>query len=378
MAGDDSSAPEPKAGESTQVRGNDGTENGEDQRQSDRGAQQHTETQPSPPLPPRPLPAAHQELSKHQPVLPPPHGTHFAHLPAEQPGFDSVRPERPFYPRWHKTKLALLLLSLLVSAVIFGVGIALGIHNAPYYRPNWDTAPVDFELGTSGTAAGLAVVVTVVEFLKTMFSSRRQGMHPGALVAFHLIIWLMAVVAIVFTALFGTYSYADDWYSYPRADRSVLFSQTQVYEQVLMGFDCVLLLIHFILFIGACVETNRVERVNKKVVVVRVPVPVGAQYPGGGGQYTVYGPPGAYPAPFPAAQMTQVPPAAGGGNGPAPPQPAALYAGYYAPMPENGRSQRQSNQAPVQGYYAPAPAPATAPREQPRVPAAPVPGPSSN
>ncbi|EAQ87683.1 predicted protein [Chaetomium globosum CBS 148.51] len=233
----------------------------------------------------------------------------------EQPS-DGVGPERPFYPRWHKAKLALLLLSLLVSAVIFGVGIALGVHNAPYYRPGYDTAPVDYELGISGTAAGLAVVVTVIEFLKTMFSSRRQGMHPGALVAFHLIIWLMAVVAVVMTALFGAYSYSDDWYGYPRADELVLFSQTQVYEQVLLGFDCALLLIHFILFIGACVETNRVERANKKVVVVRVPVPVGAQYPGPGGQYAVYGPPSAYPAPFPPAQMAQVPAAAGGQTGP--------------------------------------------------------------
>ncbi|KAH6632217.1 hypothetical protein F5144DRAFT_245293 [Chaetomium tenue] len=378
MAGEDSSATEPKGGESSRVLENAQIGNEGDERQSERGAQQQTETQPSPPLPPRPLPAAHQELLKHQPVLPLPHGAHFAHLPVEQP---SVGPERPFYPRWHKAKLALLLLSLLVSAVIFGVGIALGVHNGPYYRPVYDTAPVDYELGISGTAAGLAVVVTVIEFLKTMFSSRRQGMHPGALVAFHLIIWLMAVVAVVMTALFGAYSYSDDWYDYPRADESVLFSQTQVYEQVLLGFDCALLLIHFILFVGACVETNRAERANKKVVVVRVPVPVGAQYPGGPeGQYTVYGPPGAYTAPFPPAQMAQVPAAAGGRTGPAVPQPAASYAGYYAPTPDNAPSQRRSNQAPIQGYYAPAPAPApaTVPREQPRVSAPPVPGPSSS
>lgn len=222
-------------------------------------------------------------------------------------------------------------------------------------------------------------MVTVVEFLKTMFSPLRQGMHPGALVAFHLIIWLMAVVAVVMTALFGAYSYADDWYSYSGSDSSTLWAQTQVYEQVLLGFDCALLFIHFILFIGACVETNRVERANKKVVVVRVPVPVGAQYPGGGGQYTVYGPPGAYPAPFPAAQMAQVPPQASGGTGPALPQPAALYAGYYAPTPQNGPPQRQSNHGPIQGYYTPAPGPAgVLPQQQPRVAAPPAPGPSSS
>ncbi|KAH6856196.1 hypothetical protein B0I37DRAFT_412145 [Chaetomium sp. MPI-CAGE-AT-0009] len=378
MAGDESSATEPKAEESSRVQENPQTENGGDQRQPERGVQQHTETQPSPPLPPRPSPVARQELLKHQPPLPPPHGVHFAHLPVEQPS-DSPGPERPYYPRWHATKLALLLLSLVVSAVIFGVGIALGFHNAPYYEPDYDWIPVDYELGISGTAAGLAVVVTVIEFLKTTFSSRRQGMHPGALVAFHLIIWLVAVVAVAMTSVFGAYSSLSDWYDYPRADSLVLYSQSQVYEQVLLGFDAALLFIHFVLFVGACVETNRLERAKKAVVVVRVPVHVGAGYQGAGGQYTVYGPPGAYPAPFPAAQMTQVPPAAGGRTGPTPPQPAALYAGYYAPTPETRGSRRQSNHGPIQGYYTPAPAPATAPpREQPRASAPARPGPSSS
>ncbi|KAK3294421.1 uncharacterized protein B0H64DRAFT_187524 [Chaetomium fimeti] len=379
MAGDDSSATEPKIGESSRVQENAHSENGGDQRQPERGVQEDTETQPSPPLPPRPLPAAHQELLKHQhqPPLPPPHAAQFAHLPVEQP-YDERGPERPYYPRWHKTKLALLLLSLVVSAVIFGVGIALGFHNAPYYRAYYYTVPIDYELGLSGTTAGLAVVVTVIEFLKTMFSHRRQGMHPGALVAFHLIIWLMAVAAVVLTGLFAE-SYASDWYDYPRADRIVLHSQSQVYEQVLMGFVAALLFIHFVLFIGACVETNRAERANKEVVVVRVPVQVGAGYQGAGGHYPVYGPPGAYPAPFPAAQMTQIPTAAGAGTGPAPPQPAALYAGYYAPTPENAASQRQSHHGPIQGYYTPAPAPTTAaPREQPRASAPARPAPSSS
>ncbi|KAK4044149.1 hypothetical protein C8A01DRAFT_31751 [Parachaetomium inaequale] len=362
MAADDITAAEPRAGESSRdpekAEGGNGTGQ----------LQPEGETQPSPPLPPRPLPASHQETLKHQSLLAPPHGVHFGPLPLEQ-GYDSVQPERPFYPRWHKTKLALLLLSLMVSAVIFGLGIALGFYNAPYYLPADGYIPVDYEFGISGTAAGLAIVITAIEFLKTVFSTRREGMHPGALVAFHLIIWLLALAAAVVISLFTAYSSPYDWYDYPSYNRSALHSQSQVYEQAMLAFDIVLLLIHFILFVGACVETNRVAAARKKVVVVRVPVQVGAEYPGGG-QYPLYGPPqpfvpqpGSLPGQYPVPLMAQVPPQqAGDGTGPAPPQPATLYGGYYAPAPQGWAPQQQpgAHGPLMQGYYAPAPVPGAA------------------
>jgi hypothetical protein len=258
----------------------------------------------------------------------------------------------------------------MVCAVIFGLGIALGFHNAPYYLPADGYIPVDYEFGISGTAAGLAVVITAIEFLKTVFSSRREGMHPGALVAFHLIIWILALAAAVIISLFTAYSEPYTWYDYPSYNRSALHSQSQVYEQAMLAFDIILLLIHFILFVGACVETNRAAAARKKVVVVQVPVQAGAEYPGGG-QYPFYGPPqsfmpqpGAQPGQYPVPLMAQVPPQqAGDGTGPALPQPATLYGGYYAPAPQGWAPQQQQPGAHgplMQGYYAPAPVPATA------------------
>jgi hypothetical protein len=78
-------------------------------------------------------------------------------LPAED-AEEAARRVRPYYPRWHKTKLGLLTLSLLVCAVIFGIGIAMGYHNAPFYDVysgsygTFGDAPVDIEFGVSGTA----------------------------------------------------------------------------------------------------------------------------------------------------------------------------------------------------------------------------------
>jgi hypothetical protein len=101
------------------------------------------------------------------------------------------------------------------------------------------------------------------------------------------------------------------------------------------------------------------------VVVVQVPVAAGGSYPGG--QYPAHGPPrgyvpqpGAHPGQYPVHMMAQVPYQAGHGTGPTPPQAAALYGGYYAPVPPGPQApQGMAWTGPQQGYYAPAPAPAT-------------------
>ncbi|KAK4244503.1 hypothetical protein C7999DRAFT_35156 [Corynascus novoguineensis] len=352
MADGGNSAAEPRVVQSDQGTEGRGVENATDERQRER---QEDETQPSPPPPPpKPLPPSHKEL-KHQPLPPshkelkhqPPfsqsHGAPFGpvsvgQLPVGQL-HDEIEQPRPEHPVWRKTKSGLLMLSLMVCAVIFGICIALGFEYASDSDTYYGAEGLDFEFGLSGTAAGLAIVVTAVEFLKTLFSSRREGMHPGALVAFHLLIWLVALVAGIMTALFNAFA---DWSR----------NQTALFERVLVAFDCILFLIHFILFVGACVETNQLKKANRGVVVVRVPVPVGPGYPGA--PYPVYGSagqfvplqPGTQPGHSTVPMMTQISPQAGNGAGPVPPQPAALYAGYYAPA--------------SQGYYAPAPVVSTA------------------
>lgn len=153
MAGGSSAATEPAPGESGREQETPHVENETSQRQTEGGAQQDNNDPPSPPLPPRPLPPAHHENLKGQRPLPPlpplPKGVHFGPLPIEQPRVPSLDYGRREYPVWHKAKLGMMTLSLMVCAVIFGVGIAMGFHNVAWA---WDVVPVDYEFGTSAAA----------------------------------------------------------------------------------------------------------------------------------------------------------------------------------------------------------------------------------
>lgn len=155
MAGEDStvavtdSTREQPSGEQEKDQARDQTGHGETERDEQPGS----DARPSPPLPPRPLPPSHQEDSKRQPLSQPP-AVGFALLRASYlPDAEPVKFERPHYPAWHRGKLVLGTLSLIVSAVILGVGLALGLYNAPYYDSDY-SYPVDMEFGTSAAAVG--------------------------------------------------------------------------------------------------------------------------------------------------------------------------------------------------------------------------------
>ncbi|KAK3898907.1 hypothetical protein C8A05DRAFT_18581, partial [Staphylotrichum tortipilum] len=203
--------------------------------------------------------------------------------------------------------------------------------------------------------AGIAMVVVALDFVTACMSSRHLGMHPGALVAFHLIIWLVALVAVIFLAIYLGFSGYDN-YDYPSKLSNDLESRSLVYQQVILAFDAILLAIHFILFIGACVQTNMVNHGKRKIVIVRVPVPASAPYPGA--QYPVYGSPQTF---VPPGQQQPV-------TAPLPNQPTAVYGGYYAPGPQD-MGWQPVNSPQWQGYYA---TPANQARHSRQQPAAPV------
>ncbi len=153
MAGGDSAAAESRPGESSRNQEKAETENETGRQQPELGAQQDAEERPSPPLPPRPLPAPRKEALERQPLPPAPQGVQFGPQLVEV----RVHPAdfvRPSFPRWQKASLALGVLSLIASAVIFGIGVALGFLNASYPHSYGDS-PVDYEFGTSGAAVRL-------------------------------------------------------------------------------------------------------------------------------------------------------------------------------------------------------------------------------
>lgn len=181
MAGEDNAAAEPRPGESSQDQEKGQVVSETERQQTERVAPQEMpqeratkptpplphereikpspplpqerETKPSPALPPRPLPATHTDTLKQQPLPPVPQGVHFGPLPIEE-SHEADDFVRPFSPGWQKMSFILGALSLISSAVIFGMGVALGFLNAPYYETD-SSSPIDIELGASGSAVRL-------------------------------------------------------------------------------------------------------------------------------------------------------------------------------------------------------------------------------
>ncbi|KAL2133074.1 hypothetical protein VTI74DRAFT_2978 [Chaetomium olivicolor] len=370
MAGENSAATEARLSQSSADPEKGQMEDGTEHRQTERDGHQESGRQPSVPAAQTQalLPPPHHKTEKDLPPTPETSAVRFAPLPPPlpplppQPGPQPIIFDRPHYPVWNRAKLVLGTLSLMVSIVIIGVGIALGLHNAPYLNNSYGGEPVDLEFGSSATAAGLAILVTASEFMKIWLTGR--PMQPSAHVAFQLFIWLAAAVAVVLIALYSTAG--GGYYDYPRSERFLSQSQSIMYENMLLGFDCVLLSIHFVLFVGACSETNGLSRAKRGTIVVEVPVPVPAGAPIPDGRYPVYvrphsfvSQPGAPPVCSSAPMMVQVGQQGIEGPSPVQPQQAVMYGGYYAPAPPATwtASQQHGNTQLFQGYYAPVTAP---------------------
>lgn len=184
---------------------------------------------------------------------------------------------------------------------------------------------------TTALQAGLAILWTMAEFLVLCASKERRGIHPGAHVGLHLIIALVTGLGAAFAGWFTVeYSYDYDY------DFDMLPGFINGLLRSLFALSILLLIIHFFLFVRACVETHAVNSTNKArrtVTYIRVPVPV----------------------PMPMDQIHQNMVA---GQHPAPPQQNMMYGGYYAPVaPQSPTTipsgfQQQPSIPPPQGQYA--------------------------
>ncbi|KAK3688184.1 hypothetical protein B0T22DRAFT_439744 [Podospora appendiculata] len=282
-----------------------------------------TPSVPQPPLPPAP------QHSQPMRPLPPPHPKSVRQQEYERAVRGSqplqppvIRVPLPFSKKWRNAKLFLATVSIICSILIIAVAIAAGaISSRDFYYDDIG----DINLGISGTAAGLALVWLTADLLVITCTRHRRGMHPGAQVAFHLIIWLIALNAAVFSGIFVDYAgYYPYWYS------SQQTSTLQGLRLTTVIFTILLTLIHFILFVRACIETHKVNTIGK-IIWIPVGEPTGYAYP-----HVPY--PGApqYPHPVMNGVPMKMPPLQPGqqGNGPPPPQQPVLYSGYYAPAPQ--------------------------------------------
>ena len=205
----------------------------------------------------------------------------------------------------------------------------------------------------------------------------RRGIHPGAHVGLHLVLWLACVFGVLmalmqlisvarWTARCGDYvddDDDDDYYynpctSYYIEDWATMGSYLPAYRAYLAVW-CLALINHFVLFVLACIDTHQRNRMRPNNVVYGPPIaaPYGPPAPG-------MVPLAYYPAPPPPQQAYMAS------------APGALAPESKTPVAPQQQLQDYQNLA---GFYAPRNSPAahTPPRASPPQPAA-APGPGEN
>ncbi|KAH8649938.1 hypothetical protein BX600DRAFT_554390 [Xylariales sp. PMI_506] len=248
-------------------------------------------------------PNHHQpQLQPQAQYLPQPQQPYQAQYPvAPQPVAMAI----PYSRAWHITKIVLYVFSLIFSVVVLGVSIGLVV----------DPAIESIQIIWIAPQACVAICWGVAELITICARSGHRGIHPGAHVALHLLLWIGYSASIGLTAYFLAFALECDYYcSY--YDYYDYYSSNYLGSlQALVAFSALLVLIHFILFVRACVETSQRNRMTSAMVVMP-PAMYYAAPPPAMGQY-------------PVAQQPGVP---------GYPQQAHL-SGYYGQVPKDLQSQ---------------------------------------
>jgi hypothetical protein len=163
----------------------------------------------------------------------------FVKMQAQQPL------QKPLYSTksWHVTKIVFESLALTFAIIALGVSLALALDyfGLMAYAVLW-TAP----------QAGITIIWAIAEFITICARRNHQGIHPGAHVALHLLLWLGYAASLglngYFLALAATVSYwyygyddYDDYYGYSGYSNYYGYTAILPLMQALAAF-CALLL----------------------------------------------------------------------------------------------------------------------------------------
>ncbi|ORY62386.1 uncharacterized protein BCR38DRAFT_517907 [Pseudomassariella vexata] len=167
----------------------------------------------------------------------------------------------PYSRACHITKILLISFSMMFCLIVLGISIAL-IVDPNLYSPMvvW-IAP----------QAGIAFCWSVAELMTICARTGHRGIHPGAHVALHLLLWMGFSTSVGLTSYFLAEAVGCDYYcshysSYYDVPR---YSQGYINAMgALVAFLSLLIIIHFSLFIRACVETAQRNRMTMQVYFV--------------------------------------------------------------------------------------------------------------
>lgn len=235
---------------------------------------------------------------------------------------------------WHNTKIAIGSLILVSDIIIFGLGggsasTIVGIYDMLIMYP----------------LAGVSLIWQIAEFI-TLCAHPDRGIHPGAHVGMHLILWLGAAgcAGMLTTFVVIQETWAQYWRGTSSSRRGLIsdYIMYQRLEAALAAFAYILLILHFTFFVRACIECQRRNTQQPTIMMAAPPQPY---YPANGmGQM----PPqqALYPSqynPHMSMQPQQHNPHMSMNSVPAPQQAARSDSfGYYAP-PAAGHHETAAN-----------------------------------
>jgi len=245
----------------------------------------------------------------------------------------------PTTPAWHIAKL-----------VLGGVAIVSSIILIALAASTWGVSEgYAFELVYIVPVAGVALCWQIAEFitlgarggLSRYKNSLGRGIHPGAHVGMHLVLWMGFAVDLGIEAF--TAYYLDEYVfdsdptsygsSYYNAYSWLAGAQYRDITRSLTAFSAISLAVHFILFVRACIETharNTAKRMdNIRYIYVQQPV-----------YYQQAGPNGSFAPPPPMMHQQQQPQQ---------PQPTHYSGvpstGYYGPQYPQQQQQQITGQS---------------------------------
>ncbi|KAL6910168.1 hypothetical protein GGI43DRAFT_389484 [Trichoderma evansii] len=205
----------------------------------------------------------------------------FAPLP--QQAFEPPRP--PKNKAWEFIKLGLQSLSFVLAIV--GIGLGFSTLNYVYF--------IDTVVIAAAPPCIVAALWSGAELITRVARKFKGGIHPGAHIALSLIIFL---VAVILTSLFGPWfqsSWNDNYddnddescsykystslndYVYTCTDNSNdpdviaakrVFNHEQRVAYAAAVVTYIIAVIHFILFVGACVDTSKVNAAASRPIYV--------------------------------------------------------------------------------------------------------------
>ncbi|KAI0121304.1 hypothetical protein BJ170DRAFT_737168 [Xylariales sp. AK1849] len=313
-----------------------------------------TQSQSQPQQPSSTAPTAHPAQAPYQPY------------PYPQPSYVQQPRVIPFDKTWYWLKIGLTCGSLVFCIILLALSIAISVgttFESSFTITIFWCAPLVVIAGLWD----IAELITVCACGKRHGQGGRQGIHPGAHVGVDLVIWLAAV----FCAFISAVAYVDaqsilrscaeeqnddstysSYYNYcddddlAAAKNGILIPTLRA----IMAFIGLLTLVHFIIFVRACQETNQRNRSRPTLMMVPPPAMYYAPPPPG---MVAYGHGGTYPVMPPQAHLSQG--AAGNEKAPAtqPQDNSSSYAGFFAPTGPTATPQPQHQ-------------PALAPRENER------------